>query len=46
MLADRLTDHSAHEADWPMPSLEVRRLLEPVPHWAPAPADDAEPESD
>jgi hypothetical protein len=45
MLADALADQPAHEAGWPMPSPEVRRLLEPVPRWAPPPSDD-DPETD
>lgn len=41
MLSDALDDdRSATEAEWPMPTPEVRRLLEPVPSWAPAPRDD------
>jgi hypothetical protein len=46
MLTDALDDdHSAPEAGWPMPTPEVRRLLEPVPIWGPAPSDD-EPDAD
>jgi hypothetical protein len=46
MPAEALAAHPVHEAGWPMPSAEVRRQLEPVPHWGPVPADDGDPESD
>lgn len=36
-------DQPADDADWPMPSPEMRRLLEPVPLWGPSSSEDAEP---
>lgn len=36
-------DRPAGDAGWPMPSPEMRRLLQPVPLWGPTPAENAEP---
>jgi hypothetical protein len=46
MLADGLADDSAPDPDWPIPTAEVRRLLEPVAGWSAAPGDDGERDDD